>query len=879
MQLVSMLSQTRVASQEVQQNIYQKIEEFHKVPDFNNYLIYIFTKLENTPTNEEIRVSAGLLLKNNITRYYHDLQTPVRSYIQQQVLPCLGDPADGVRSTAGGIVSAIVRQAGLDRWEGLLENLVGALKSPNTESRFIDGILSALTKICEDSAYEMCQPETQGGPERYAAALNVIIPLLLQYLGHEVAPFRRYALISLNQFVTLMPRAFTAHFGEFLQAVFRLANDPSSQTKKEVCTSFLFLGSVRVEYILPHFNQIVPMMLQFTKDEDDDVALEACEFWNVVCDQGFARDALRPYLPQLVPVLLESMVYSESDQLLLSGQEEEEDTSVPDQAQDIEPTHFKSSRQQSEDDDDDDEDDYSEWNLRKCAAASLDFLSLLYRDELLNILIPILQARMANEGNWAITECNILALGAIAKGCYAGMTKHLPAIIPYLLKQLDHSHTLVKAIACWSVSRYSAWITEQEPSLYLVPLLKTLLSHMMSHNKKVQQAACTAMTHLQESTRVVLLDYSEPIITTFHKAFSIYQTKNLLILFDAIGIFAVASLRRCDNRALKQKFAEMIMPPLMDLWNNFPDDNKGLCSLAECFIDIFSSVGSVLQPYAVPVFSRSLRIIDTNLRFFAENRGERLDSDFIVASLNLLSVMTEAFGHDMKDLVSRSNLLEILYRCVKENSRIRQEAFALLGDLTPYCMAQMNEVLSAYVPEILSTIAPTPGKASGNAAWAMGMIIQHSNEQVIAPFAEGIMEALKWVMCAERMTRELMENAGIALGWLAFRLPSAVAPFLGEIFAGWCFSLSEIVEGDDKVCAFFGMCKCIGINPGSIFNQNLLYLFTAICGWDEPPEELGQQFRMVLHEFAKSAPPQEWEQFLANVDPMVREKLRVLYNI
>merc|ERR1712137_1065417 len=744
-QLVSMLSQVQVASQDVQRDIYQKIEEFHKVPDFNNYLIYIFTKLENSPTNEPIRMSAGLLLKNNITKYYRDLQAPVKNYIQKEVLPCLGDPADGVRATAGGIVSAIVRQAGLDRWEGLLENLVGALKNSSTEVRFIDGILSALTKICEDSAYEMCQPESQGGSQKYAAALNVIIPLLLQYLGHEVAQFRRYALISLNQFITLMPRAFTAHFVDFLQAVFRLANDPSSRTKKEVCTSFMFLASVRVEYILPHFNQIVPMMLQFTKDEDTEVALEACEFWNVVCDHGFAKEALRPHLPQLVPVLLESMVYSETDQLLLSSQEE--DSSVPDQAQDIEPTHFKSSRQQS-DDDEDDEDDYSEWNLRKCAAASLDFLAMLYRDELLSILIPILQARMVNESNWAITECNILALGAIAKGCYAGMTKHLSAIVPYLLKQLEHPHTLVKAIACWSVSRYSHWITEQEAPLYLVPLLKTLLSHMLSRNKKVQQAACTAMTHLQESTRVILLEYSEPIITAFQKAFSLYQTKNLLILFDAIGIFAISSIRRSDNTALKQKFAEIIMPPLVELWNHFPDDNKGLCSLAECFIDIFSSAGSVLKPFAVPVYTRSLRIIDTNLRFFAENRGERLDSDFIVASLNLLSVMTEAFGPGMKELVSQSNLLEILYRCLKENSRIRQEAFALLGDLTPFCMGQMKDVLDAYIPEILNSIAPNPGKASGNAAWAMGMIIQHSDDQAITPFASRIMEALKWVMCS-----------------------------------------------------------------------------------------------------------------------------------
>jgi transportin-1 len=192
------------------------LQEFHKYPDYNNYLIYIFTKLENTPANENIRTSAGLLVKNNIKQYYHQLDDGVRAYIKREVLVCLGDASETVRSTTGGIVSEIVRQAGLDQWPGLLESLVGALTSSHTEPRLIEGILSALSKVCEDSAYHMCMSEQQGGPEKYEAALNVLIPLFIQFLVHEVPSFRRYALISINQFITPMPRAFGNHFPEFL---------------------------------------------------------------------------------------------------------------------------------------------------------------------------------------------------------------------------------------------------------------------------------------------------------------------------------------------------------------------------------------------------------------------------------------------------------------------------------------------------------------------------------------------------------------------------------------------------------------------------------------------------------------------------------------
>ena len=141
----------------------------------------------------------------------------MKVYIQTQVLQCLGDPSDGVRAIAGGIITAIITRSSLDHWPGLLVNLVGALKNPQTPPCFIDGILSALSKICEDSAPEMCQTEVEGGPEKYGAALEVIIPLLLQYVKHEVPLFRRYALKSLNYFVPLMPNALCKHFNGLLE--------------------------------------------------------------------------------------------------------------------------------------------------------------------------------------------------------------------------------------------------------------------------------------------------------------------------------------------------------------------------------------------------------------------------------------------------------------------------------------------------------------------------------------------------------------------------------------------------------------------------------------------------------------------------------------
>jgi len=58
-------------------------------------------------------------------------------------------------------------------------------------------------------------------------------------------------------------------------------------------------------------------MLLRTQDPDENVALEACEFWLSIADQQICKEALTPYLPRLVPILVNGMRYSEIDIILL----------------------------------------------------------------------------------------------------------------------------------------------------------------------------------------------------------------------------------------------------------------------------------------------------------------------------------------------------------------------------------------------------------------------------------------------------------------------------------------------------------------------------------------------------------------------------------
>lgn len=206
-------------------------------------------------------------------------------------------------------------------------------------------------------------------------------------------------------------------------------------------------------------------MLISTEDEDEMVALEACEFWLAVAEQPSMRADVEPFLPEIVPRLLKSMVYTDDDVAILGG--DEDDYLVADKASDINPaleqSHSKShkvngmssgdrpstprptSSDTAVDDEDaesfedysDDEDDegYAEWNLRKCSAAALDVLSNVYKAHLFEVIKPFLVQNIRSE-NWKIREASVLALGAIAEGCMDGVVPHLPELYPYLLSLL-----------------------------------------------------------------------------------------------------------------------------------------------------------------------------------------------------------------------------------------------------------------------------------------------------------------------------------------------------------------------------------------------------------------------------------------------------------
>eukprot|EP00698_Gefionella_okellyi_P022922 TRINITY_DN768_c0_g1_i3.p1 TRINITY_DN768_c0_g1~~TRINITY_DN768_c0_g1_i3.p1 ORF type:complete len:770 (+),score=173.96 TRINITY_DN768_c0_g1_i3:391-2700(+) len=765
-------------------------------------------------------------------------------------------------------VTTIFSIVGVSGWPGLLEGLCGILDRPDYES--VHGAFSILSKICEDSCETL--------DSEYSRPLNFMIPKFIQFFAHPNADIVRMALHCVNQFVLLMPNALTVSMSQFIAGLMSIAQSQHAEIRKRVCSALVMLADVRMEHLMPMIASVVEYLLIATQDEDDGVALEACEFWQTICTSDVAKELLTAYLPRVVPVLLNAMVYSDMEIAVLDTPEVDEH--VPDRQSDIAPrfhhSHVKQYHEQQSDSSDEEEDDEdesdeetTEWSLRKAAAAGLDCIASTFKDRLLPVLLPLMNANL-NSQEWKVREAGILALGAISEGCMEALDPYLNEFIGFTIALLNDPKALVRSIACWSLSRYSDWIATQPQKL--APAMHGLLQRLLDRNKKVQEAAISSFATLEESAQVALVPYIKPILENLMFAFTKYQAKNLLILYDAVGALAEA----VGENLNQPEYVQLLLPSLVAKWNVVRDDDRSLLPLLECLTAVVQALGPGFATFAAPVFDRALRLIHGTL--VALSQGDDEWRDFMICSLDLLSGMMEGIGSGMEPAIQGSQLLVYLAQCARDSDNdVRQSTFALIGDLAKSCMETLRPALPDFIPILASHLVPVHVSVCNNASWALGEIAIRLGEGM-ADYAPAILSSLITLMTTPRLNTSLKDNIAITIGRLGMVVPAIAAPHLQVFLQAWCSTLRDMRDDDEKDSAFRGMCMMIKFNPAGAVPA-FIYVCDAMASWqiETLKPDLLDSFRQILHTFKGAI--STWDEYYGSFPEELREKLSRVYGI
>ncbi|XP_028097916.1 transportin-1-like isoform X2 [Camellia sinensis] len=736
----------------------------------------------------------------------------------------------------------------------------------------VEGLIA---QICEDIP-QVLDSDMPGLTER---PINVFLPRLLQFFQSPHASLRKLSLGSVNQYIMLMPDVLYMSMDKYLQGLFILSNDPTAEVRKLVCAAFVQLIEVRPAFMEPHLRNVIEYMLQVNKDHDEEVALEACEFWSAYCETQLPPENLREFLPRLIPVLLSNMVYADDDESLVDA---EDDGSLPDRDQDLKPRFHSSRFHGSENAEDDDDDIVNIWNLRKCSAAGLDVLSNVFGDEILPTLMPVVQAKLStnDDETWKEREAAVLALGAIAEGCISGLYPHLSEIVAFLIPLLDDKFPLIRSISCWTVSRFSKFIVQgighQERREQFDKVLMGLLRRILDNNKRVQEAACSAFATLEEEAAEELAPRLEVILQHLMCAFGKYQRRNLRIVYDAIGTLADA----VGGELNQPTYLDIMMPPLIAKWQQLPNSDKDLFPLLECFTSIAQALGTGFSQFAQPVFQRCINIIQSQqlAKVDPVSAGVQYDKEFIVCSLDLLSGLAEGLGSGIESLVSQSSLRDLLLQCCMDDAPdVRQSAFALLGDLARVCPIHLHPRLSEFldvaskqlsIPKLKETIS-----VANNACWAIGELAVKVRQE-ISPIVMTVISCLIPILQhAEELNKSLIENSAITLGRVAWVCPEVVSPHMEHFMQSWCIALSMIRDDIEKEDAFRGLCAMVRANPSGALSS-LVFMCKAIASWHEiRSEELHNEVCQVLHGYKQMLRDGAWDQCMSALETPVKDKL------
>lgn len=883
-QLVSVFAGLLSRDNHVRQQANDALASIKLQPHYENYLFHIL--LDNSAPLD-VRAGAGVQLKNAVKKSLGD-----RSFLLDNILQGLLVDDHLVRNITGNIVASLFSTYGL-QWKNVLDNLTTlAQDSSSTPPATQIAAMSTLAKICEDSPYELTQPPSP----------PPVIPVLLHFMTHPQAQIRAHAINALCQFVPLQTQAFLVHLDEFLDKLFVLAHDESPGVQKNMCTAFSLILESRPDKLAPHLEGVLAYCLHLMRGNDDETALEACEFMLALSGSTEDKSVFAPHLADILPVLLARMVYSEEERFLMEMADERD---KEDRDEDIRPHTAKGKDThgyRSDDDDDDDDDDYDEldqWSLRKCAAATLDVLSVAMPREVLHVTLPILQERIVSD-EWPVREASILAFGAMAGSCMELAADKLAPLVPFLVERLGDGEPRVRQISCWTLLRYAPWVCGEARAGgacagYFEPTMQRVVACGLDPVQAVQEAACSALSaFVEETEHAVLVPYVDAMLEHFAACFSRYLRKNMMVLYDCVQTFVEKMGGEVLAVAARM---DVLLPPLMQKWSALEDDDVALWPLLECMATVAATLGEAFAPCAVPVYERAVKILSTCIETSRVCVTDPLvttpEADFLVTALDLIDGLVQGLGEHATELIEQhpANLMGLLMVCFEDyNADVRQSAYALLGDLAIFCLGLLRPYVSLIVVSVGNEIdnrSFNTYPVYNNAIWAVGEMAVRLPYTEMRGYVDSLVLLLVPIVNSSEMQLTVLENAAICLGRLGVcdsRGESSLAPRLVEYIVAWCTQMSMLVENEEKETSFAGMVNIINANPDGGFGglataagrKHLAMFVSCVGGYEGVLESVYGELRALLEGY-KGILGGEWHSVLEMVGPDERRRIEERY--
>jgi len=916
-QVVSLLQMTQNSSRENHKALYEKLKQMEQHQEFAAYLCHVFVNVNQV--DFFCKQQAGLLLKNQIKRFWANAPPNARQYIQSQIPNALAHEKPQIRKYAAISIGMILFRGGLDCWPQLLESLLNVLNSDNLNA--IHGSLLCLEGLCQGQQCRI-EEERQGetfdtcnficADPRAGDVVQICIKFMLQ---ENYSEYRRLSMECLLQLANHHSQAFEQHVQNYVTALYSIAKDDSIPIRVLLCKSFIMLLNLHYQQIHQNIDQIIRFMLLCLKeDQPDEIRIQSGEFWSHWShNQQIDASVLLPHLDELADKLLNSMHYSEEE--LSEIEAENDDQGQDDRPDEIDPSWQETDKNNSLKAPEAEMIEQSHNTVRRSTARALDNLAIRYQNELLKILLPKLEERM-NHQNWMIRESAILALGAIGVGCREDIEQYLDSIMPFLCQRITDNHYLIRCIACWTLSRFCSWFLKQkDDNKLLVPLMEKMLSELvLDKSKRVQQAAISAVASLLEQGQARMIPYIEIITQQLQECLVRYKLKNLPFLFDCLMVLlSYFHETISQSPELFQSLIDVAVRRLMCL----DDDQPAVFGVLEFLSNTAVYLGEQFHRWAPMIWDRCTRMANGYLqatRIAEQHKANNQDYDFpriqiFTISIDMLSAITEAVNGEIEKYVkSEDNILPIIEGGIQLSiPACKHVIFGLLGVLVdpisdpnnmngksmlPILRSHMDKL----IPLAIENLTPHNEQLFVNANYFIGQTVKRV-PKMIEPFLQPMMKRLVQILkmpIPPQMSvpflgtqigpsRQTYCSACFTVARIAHAYEKEVSSVFSEFALEWAYHLGLCQEDEEKTFAYRVFFRQVQANPNVFLQEEIgvSVLCNSIASWWEPSDTFLVISKQMISQFKQAIVQNggDWEKHMGRMDENLVGTFRSRYDV
>ena len=402
--------------------------------------------------------------------------------------------------------------------------------------------------------------------------------------------------------------------------------------------------------------------------------------------------------------------------------------------------------------------------LRKKCSRILDKLSYLYPQETFYAIRPILENEIQSTEDM-VKERSILAFGAIANGSYQHVIGHLRRLIPFLIRELQHPNKFVRAIACWTLSRYSKYIMvdnyfDNKNELfkeYLTEILKKLLDK----ENLVRESAGSAFQKMIYVNKTLLEPYLFDVLLIIRNVFKKYTGRNLLSVYDILILIMDNYSNLFKNKNSVEDMTNCLVQKWYELVKN--NDMLTLPSFFDVIINLIKVCGDFLIKDCKYFLSGSLKIIEQHINEYKTNNSHfvNCDKELLSKSLDMISSICQNYPEFIKGSIFKKNIVEFLFDIMKmKDLYILHYAIALFGDLIK---TELNILLS-YIDNLFHILIPLINlqteeneiqseklSVCNNSIWTIGLSsINYPSKTVM--YIDEIMEKFKPILILQKVS-------------------------------------------------------------------------------------------------------------------------------